>query len=373
MEKEYTKKIIRPFLFSFLAQVLLLILCTAWGGISYARKMRSLLGAVAYYSPSAAANGFSDWAGKGASPSFLALGRNAIQSAGYEITGPAYLRLQSLPWQALLLAACIVPVPALIIILCQRRRLELFIAGQNDRILQLQREKSSLIKNRKDTSELIEQYTGNIYHQAANVAENIRLCMCSLSGRPEEVKRTNLEIDHLTRLLKLLMLDQKIACGKARFSFHTISLEDLLQDIMEEIRPSAEMKHCRIIGHFYEPVFIAADEYWLYEAVLTICGNAVDAMPDQASLILSLEKKENTAVIQIFSSGTHLSEDIKKHLFERFYSSKAGHFGIGLHMAQKIAALHHGTLTSDNVTQDGMEGVSFTLCLPILNGAAAYG
>lgn len=376
MQAKKNDKIVHHLMGILMIQTAVLIFYAVEREKIYIRQVICLLGAVAYVSPDTASVGFSNWVAKNykTSSELFLKGQKAIDRAGYAVTGAFYLHHEHILWLLLLIVPLFLSVTAILLMIRRISEYKADISGKNDLIRQLQRENKSLTESIQQTKILTDQYTGNIYHQVANLTGSIRLSIQEFGEKKDSsyLRQADLEIEHLSRLMKLLLLDQKVACGKARFSFVPISIEDLLQDVIEEILPRSKKRHLHPSCVCRRPLNIAADEYWLYEAVLTICDNALKLMPEGAVLHLSAEQQNNIVVIRIFSSGTHLSEEAENHLFERFYSSRNGHFGIGLHMACRIAEFHHGSLTACNDTINHTEGVTFLMRIPILQGTDAY-
>lgn len=117
--------------------------------------------------------------------------------------------------------------------------------------------------------------------------------------------------------------------------------------------------------------------------VLTILlHNAVSYTPEGGQIALSLSKCEHTRSaytasslrtqdncgfeITVTDTGIGISEEDKKHIFDRFYRaeksrSTKGHFGLGLSIAHDIVAAHHGKI----IVKDNPGGGSvFVVRLP---------
>jgi len=70
--------------------------------------------------------------------------------------------------------------------------------------------------------------------------------------------------------------------------------------------------------------------------------------------------------IQIENSGSFIDKSELERIFDRFYqsnNSNVGGSGIGLHLANRVVQLHHGTITAKNVEN----GVAFIICIPLGN------
>ena len=67
-------------------------------------------------------------------------------------------------------------------------------------------------------------------------------------------------------------------------------------------------------------------------------------------------------------TGVGLTEEVKRQLFEPFFSTKARGTGLGLAVSHEIVANHGGTLEASG---DPDEGATFTVNLPAKTAADA--
>lgn len=98
-----------------------------------------------------------------------------------------------------------------------------------------------------------------------------------------------------------------------------------------------------------------------------LVDNAVSFAPKDSEITLATAETKNAFLISVSNEGPRLPEGFGRKLFDSLVSvrddgGKAGHLGLGLHIARLIADFHHGQLSATN-RQDG-KGVTFTLSLP---------
>src|SRR4030095_3745464 len=129
------------------------------------------------------------------------------------------------------------------------------------------------------------------------------------------------------------------------------------------------------------PWLISADPTQIHQVLMNVCLNARDAMPDGGTLQIGVENikiDENYArmnpdarpggyvQLTVQDTGTGMSEETVKRIFDPFFTSKAlGHgTGLGLSTALTIVKSHRGFI---NVYSELHKGSQFALYLPALD------
>jgi two-component system, cell cycle sensor histidine kinase and response regulator CckA len=137
----------------------------------------------------------------------------------------------------------------------------------------------------------------------------------------------------------------------------------------------------RLIGADLELVTVPADDAChvsvdpteLNQALLNLCVNARDAMPQGGRLSIStgIEQREGTtyALLRVADTGTGINPELLPHVFEPFFTTKeAGRgTGLGLAMVNEFVAGCDGLAEVDTTAGSG---TSFTLLLPRMNPPA---
>ena len=107
---------------------------------------------------------------------------------------------------------------------------------------------------------------------------------------------------------------------------------------------------------------VAFDADRLAQLFINVLDNALDASPDGATISLTTELLDDGAWrCQMRNSGPPLPPDQLSRVFEMFYSTKAGHMGIGLTLCQRIIEEHGGTIALDSTADTG---TTLTIVLP---------
>ena len=108
------------------------------------------------------------------------------------------------------------------------------------------------------------------------------------------------------------------------------------------------------------------------QVLSNIMGNAIDAMQARGGRLLLRSRDafnwktgEEGLALTIADTGTGMSHDIQKRIFEAFFSTKGiGGTGLGLWLSKEIVDRHHGTLRVRSSRQEKSPGSVFVLFLP---------
>jgi CheY-like chemotaxis protein len=129
---------------------------------------------------------------------------------------------------------------------------------------------------------------------------------------------------------------------------------------------------------------VLADSNQINQALLNICLNARDAMPDGGELAVAtamvdpntMQKRHREVsakpyvCISVTDTGMGMEESVRSRIFEPFFTTKGfgEGTGLGLAMVYGIVKNHHGII--DFETEPGV-GTIFRLYLPVLEGEAS--
>jgi len=147
-----------------------------------------------------------------------------------------------------------------------------------------------------------------------------------------------------------------------------------LRAIVEEVFPQGQREYAIEIS-MLEPLPVLVDRLKLGNALREIRKNAEEAMlnidkPGRIKVVGTVTRlaarAQTCAQLEIVDNGPGLSREVKRHLFEPYYTTKTGGTGLGLAIAGKVIAAHGGTLDADDAP-DG--GARFTVRIPLVSAS----
>ncbi len=106
----------------------------------------------------------------------------------------------------------------------------------------------------------------------------------------------------------------------------------------------------------------------LHHVWSNLLNNAIKFSPNGGTVKMRLFQENEEVVFYVEDNGPGLSEEAKKHLFDKFYQADTSHKeegnGLGLALVKNIVSLCDGEISAENMT-DG--GCRFTVTLPNKN------
>jgi nitrogen fixation/metabolism regulation signal transduction histidine kinase len=108
---------------------------------------------------------------------------------------------------------------------------------------------------------------------------------------------------------------------------------------------------------------VAIDEKVLSRAVVNLIENALQAMPEGGTLGITVEPLEADGSVQlaVADSGPGLDPEVKKRLFEPYFSTKSFGTGLGLAIVLRAVEAHNGRIEVDS---ESGRGTTFRMILP---------
>lgn len=141
----------------------------------------------------------------------------------------------------------------------------------------------------------------------------------------------------------------------------TFPLRKLIESVCSSLAPQLSAQKIELVTDVPRDQLVTADEDMLRRAVFNLALNALDAMPDGGTLVVTSSGGRDGVELEIADSGPGLSEDAMQRAFEPFFTTKCGGTGLGLAIVYRIAEVHGGDVTAANCPEGG---AAFTLRIP---------
>lgn len=140
------------------------------------------------------------------------------------------------------------------------------------------------------------------------------------------------------------------------------SLNAVIDRLLRFMEPELQQKGVEVRTQLAEDLpDILFDSEQIYQVVLNIVINAIQAMPEGGQLTLITGAQEGSAVLEVSDTGLGIAPEKLEQIFAPFFTDKNRGTGLGLTIAKNIVDKHQGTLT---VASTPGEGSTFRMTLP---------
>lgn len=217
------------------------------------------------------------------------------------------------------------------------------------------------------------QFIGDVAHElktpVATLRSGIELTLSKKRGSQEYkqvLDETLIDVNLLSTIIKNILDLAWLEADNANLGENHFDLSIALHELKEIAVKLAAQKHIILKGNIEPDIVVTGAEDKITRAILNLIDNAIKYTPNNASVSISLHKKNEQAVVAIKDSGFGIPEKDLSHIFERFYrgsrASKTFGSGLGLAIAQGIIRAHHGDI---KITSQVGKGTAVTIFLPL--------
>ncbi len=109
------------------------------------------------------------------------------------------------------------------------------------------------------------------------------------------------------------------------------------------------------------------DSDQIHQVMLNLLLNALQAIDQKGKIAVTVERQQNSAVIEVADNGRGISPELLPNIFRPFFTTKGDGTGLGLSLARRIVEDHQGRI---DVTSTVGKGTTFAVVLPLERTAA---
>lgn len=132
-------------------------------------------------------------------------------------------------------------------------------------------------------------------------------------------------------------------------AYRTCDIGRLLESLIKFLEKEAERRNISFVRSFDKDLpGVPIDERKLRQALINILRNSFDAMLQGGQIRLSVRKLKEDIEIVIEDTGTGISKEHLKRIFEPFFSTKDLGTGLGLSIARDIIMEHGGGISCES-------------------------
>ncbi len=248
------------------------------------------------------------------------------------------------------------------------------VAIDNARLYELSQRERALVE---EASRAKDEFVALISHELRTPLSAILGWSRMLRGGdvPNETKEHALNVIERNataqnQLVGDLLDASRIISGKIRLNFAQIDPADIVELVLEGVRPAADAKHIHLTSDLATDAGpLRADGDRLQQIVWNLLTNAVKFTPKGGAIHVRLRRSESHVQLTVEDTGIGMAPEFLPNVFERFRQADEGTtrrhmgLGLGLSIAKHLVELHGGSIASRS---PGLGlGATFVVTLPI--------
>lgn len=213
------------------------------------------------------------------------------------------------------------------------------------------------------------EFLGNVSHELRTPIFSIQSYLETLIdggiNDPEinikYLKKAYENLERLNRLLSDLIDISQIESKQMRMSFRFLSINELIQKVIDDLKILSEQKEIQIVFEKDENLkeLVWGDRERLYQVFYNLIENSIRHNPPQTLVRVYYNKFDSTLRIFVEDNGIGIPEEDLPRIFERFYrvnkerSRESGGTGLGLSIVKHIVEAHESKIFVESKIGEG--------------------
>ncbi|GHG69446.1 sensor histidine kinase [Alishewanella longhuensis] len=196
-------------------------------------------------------------------------------------------------------------------------------------------------------------------------AENLSSPKLTAVAREQFQQKLIARLNDLEQQVNDMLLFARSGTAQA---VNTLSLQQLCDDLKNRSEALIEQHGAQLYIKLTQPeVLLLGNQTSLVEALLNLLQNSLQASAVGAKIYLTQQVDRERVVLQFSDNGPGIPVEIQPHIFEPFFSRKAGGSGLGLAVVQAVIHSHQGVVRYIDNHQNTLaqKGACFEIVLPV--------
>jgi signal transduction histidine kinase len=138
-------------------------------------------------------------------------------------------------------------------------------------------------------------------------------------------------------------------------------LADLVNDTVQFMKVSIKSRDISTrVETFHERPFVF-DPDLMKLVMMNLFANAMDAIDEKGCITIAIKEDRGYVVVSVCDDGVGMTEEVRKNLFNPFFTTKDKGLGLGLFIVYNIVKAHGGYI---EVESQPNTGSTFLIYLP---------
>jgi signal transduction histidine kinase len=217
-----------------------------------------------------------------------------------------------------------------------------------------------------------------VAHEINNPLASIALCSESLEGRLRDLIDDQVEgrpdWDIVASYLEMIQREafrcKQITDKLLDFSRmgdsqrHHTELRDLVTSVIDMVKTLGRYHDKKLVLAPGEPVVAEVNPQEIKQVVLNLITNGLDCVATGGRVEVSVQKHDGVARIVVADDGCGMTDEVREHLFEPFFTRRreGQGTGLGLSISYRIVSEHGGSIAAHSEGEG--QGATFVVELP---------
>lgn len=237
------------------------------------------------------------------------------------------------------------------------------------------RDMTQALRDRMDT---IERFAADVSHELKNPLTSLRSAVETAARITDETSRKKLmdiihhDVQRLDRLISDISSASRLDAELSREEMIPIDISGLLHRLrdaykkpMDRADGTPEKDDDKVLLNIPKGIktIIRGSEDRLAQVFGNIISNALSFSPNEGTVRISVDNKDNNVLIKIEDDGPGIPENKINNIFERFYTERpdheeyGSHSGLGLSISKQIIDAHEGGIWAENIRNNKNERI----------------
>ncbi len=219
-----------------------------------------------------------------------------------------------------------------------------------------------------------------VSHEINNPLASIALCSESLEGRLKELlgevdesqaSEVKIAHDYLQMIQREAFRCKQITEKLLDFARlgdsqrHSTDLRELVAGVIEMVQHLGKFQDKNLELLEGEPVVVQINAQEFKQVVLNLITNGLESLDAGGTVRVTVDRQGNRARLVVEDDGCGMTEEVRKHLYEPFFTRRRSGqgTGLGLSITYRIVEEHDGQIEAISKGEGG--GTRFVVSLPI--------
>lgn len=192
-----------------------------------------------------------------------------------------------------------------------------------------------------------------------------RTCKRMLESKevPEKLSENLMDVISESKKLEYIVRDFETLLKSKRSVFKYEDINEIVAGVAVIVGKEADKKGISLSVNLAErPVRVNTQKNLIRAAIFHMIRNAIEATPEQGKINIETSGDNEKATISVTDSGSGITPDDIKKIFDPFFSTKQLRFGMGLPLVRQIVSEHLGEI---KVESEIGKGSTFKIILPL--------